>query len=106
MLGMVGSIVLYAGIVENHFTKQQKDNYLNDKINTPTDIKFEEIIDDILRWFLTDKVNSMYLQKAGATVFMIAPIAWGYSYAMTYFLFLEAADPGCGALDRDDVYSK
>ena len=27
-------------------------------------------------------------------------------YYMTYFLFLEEADPGCGLVDLDDVYSR
>jgi hypothetical protein len=33
-------------------------------------------------------------------------VGWGYGYTMTYFLFLEEADPGCGLIDLDDVYSR
>ena len=29
-----------------------------------------------------------------------------YGYWMTYFLFLESAEPGCGPLDRDDIYTR
>ena len=31
---------------------------------------------------------------------------WGYGYTMTYFLFMEEADPGCGLIDLDNVYSR
>jgi len=31
---------------------------------------------------------------------------WGYSYHMTYFLFVEEADPGCGLEEMDNVYSR
>jgi len=31
---------------------------------------------------------------------------WGYGYTMTYFLFMQDADPGCGLLDLDNVYSR
>jgi len=33
-------------------------------------------------------------------------LGWGYGYYMTYFLFIEEADPGCGVIDMDDVYSR
>ena len=97
---------MYAAIVKDHFDKKEKEAKEADKLTDPKDVKLEQIIDEILQWILTDSVDSKFIQTAGATVFMVSPIAWGYSYSMTYFLFLEAADPGCGALDRDDVYSK
>jgi len=36
----------------------------------------------------------------------VAEQSWGYSYHMTYFLFVEEADPGCGLEDMDNVYSR
>ena len=61
---------------------------------------------DVLQWILSDGVDSHFIRSIGGTLFSFAPLSWGYGYWMTYFLFLESADPGCGPLDRDDVYSK
>jgi len=33
-------------------------------------------------------------------------IGWGYSYSMTYFAFLEEADPGCGLEDFNNLNSR
>ena len=51
-------------------------------------------------------MDSHFIRSIGGTLFSIAPLSWGYGYWMTYFLFLETAEPGCGPMDRDDVYSK
>jgi len=42
----------------------------------------------------------------GETSLILGMNGWGYGYYMTYFLFLEEADPGCGLVDLDDVYSR
>eukprot|EP00092_Neocalanus_flemingeri_P025702 GFUD01027865.1.p1 GENE.GFUD01027865.1~~GFUD01027865.1.p1 ORF type:complete len:345 (+),score=93.21 GFUD01027865.1:155-1036(+) len=44
--------------------------------------------------------------KHGEASFIAGMNGWGYGYYMTYFLFLEEADPGCGLVDLDDVYSR
>merc|ERR1719186_2039699 len=42
----------------------------------------------------------------GETSLILGMNGWGYGYYMTYFFFLEEADPGCGLVDLDDVYSR
>jgi len=42
----------------------------------------------------------------GETALALGQNGWGYGYYMTYFYFLEEADPGCGLVDLDDVYSR
>jgi len=43
----------------------------------------------------------------GEGLFALAEaFGWGYAYHMTYFLFVEEADPGCGLQDFDHVYSR
>eukprot|EP00092_Neocalanus_flemingeri_P034438 GFUD01037447.1.p1 GENE.GFUD01037447.1~~GFUD01037447.1.p1 ORF type:complete len:328 (+),score=86.71 GFUD01037447.1:350-1333(+) len=44
--------------------------------------------------------------KHGEASLIAGMNGWGYGYYMTYFLFLEEADPGCGLVDLDDVYSR
>jgi len=43
----------------------------------------------------------------GEALYVLAEsIGWGYAYHMTYFLFVEEADPGCGLKEFDHVYSR
>lgn len=97
VMGMVGGLMLYSAIAEDELTPHQPHAAVG---NT------EQHIQDVIRWVLSDGVDSHFIRSIGGTLFSIAPLSWGYGYWMTYFLFLETAEPGCGPLDRDDVYSK
>ena len=48
--------------------------------------------------------NEFYVGEAFLTAGQV--FGWGYGYTMTYFLFMEEADPGCGLMDLDSVYSR
>ena len=60
----------------------------------------------MILWVLGDGVDSQFIRSVGKAMFSVAPAAWGYGYWMTYFLFLESAEPGCGPSDREDIYAK
>ena len=109
VMGMVGVNIFYYSVIEDHFNKIKLDGGLVKDMNFKNEessVKLEEMVQDILKWILSDGVDSHFIQSVGATIFFAAPFAWGYGYWMTYFLFVESADPGCGAVDRDDVYNR
>lgn len=97
VMGMVGFLIAYAGIVEDELGKtKEKDKELS----------VEEKYQDVLGWFLKTEGDFEFVKRIGGGVFVMAPLGWGYVYFMSYFMFLEAVDPGCGPVDRDDVFSK
>ena len=109
VMGMVGVNIFYYSVIEDHFNKIKLDGGLvkdMDFKDEESSVKLEVMVQDILKWILSDGVDSHFIQSVGATIFFAAPFAWGYGYWMTYFLFVESADPGCGAVDRDDVYNR
>jgi len=43
----------------------------------------------------------------GEGMFAVAQgFGWGYGYYAPYFLYMEEADPGCGVVELDNVYSR
>ena len=111
VMGMVGANIFYYSVIENHFNKDKLDKDGNlikemDVKEGESSAKIEDILQEIFQWILSDGVDSHFIQVVGATIFFAAPFGWGYSYWMQYFLFLETVDPGCGSMDRDDVYNK
>ena len=44
--------------------------------------------------------------KLGEAILIAAPFGWGYGYMMTYFLFLEPVNPGCGPLQLAAVQAR
>ena len=98
---MVGGVVLNSAFVEDHFNKKPVEFF-----DAEADQQLGEKLQDVINWILTDAADSHFIQSVGGAMVVMGPLAWGYGYSMTYFLFLEAADPGCGSLDRDDVYNK
>merc|ERR1712138_189845 len=47
-----------------------------------------------------------FIRNFGEVLFPLAPFGWGYGCSMSYFLFLEHMDPGCGPLERKEIYQK
>ena len=64
-------------------------------INQPTDVPTP-----------MEEVPIKHLLIGNALIGLGQGFGWGYGYYMTYFLFMEEADPGCGLVDMDDVYSR
>ena len=106
---MVGVLIMYAGIAQNRWDdvwNKDKYNGIPSQKLLPGD-KLDILAQEVLQWILIESPPpSYYIMTAGSILWMVAPIGWGYSYWMAYFLFVEAADPGCGSLERDDVYSR
>jgi len=96
VIGTVGGLMMYGSIAETALTPLQPQPVPDTA----------QVFQDVLQWILSDGVDSHFIRSIGGTLFSLAPLSWGYGYWMTYFLFLESAEPGCGPLDRDDVYSK
>ena len=44
--------------------------------------------------------------KLGEALLIAAPFGWGYGYVMTYFLFLEPVNPGCGPLQLAAIQAR
>jgi len=109
IMGMVGVLIMYSGIAQNRWNEVwDKDKYNgNSYPKLPAGDKIDIIAQEVLQWILVETPPpSYYIMSVGSAIWMVAPIGWGYSYWMAYFLFVEAADPGCGSLERDDVYSR
>ena len=69
-------------------------------------LSFDVIVQDIFNWIFSDGVESSFIREVGEVIFPLAPFGWGYGCSMSYFLFLEPLDPGCGPLDREEIYQK
>ena len=98
---MVGGVVLNSAFVKDHFNKKPVESF-----DAEAAKQLGDKLQDVINWILTDAADSHFIQSVGGAMVVMGPLAWGYGYSMTYFLFLEAADPGCGSLDREDVYNK
>lgn len=72
--------------------------------NSP--LTFESVIQDIFNWIFSEGVNSSFIRNLGEVLFPLAPFGWGYGCSMSYFLFLEPLDPGCGPQERKEIYEK
>merc|ERR1711862_726518 len=72
----------------------------------PGGVPFIDAINSNLKTFIVDgQFSNDFLLGEG--FYVVAEFfGWGYSYHMTYFLFVEEADPGCGLADMEDVFSR
>ena len=87
-MGMVGGLVAYSAIV-----KEEENKSLANIGAANLDLTPERKFQDVLGWLLTDEPppgqQYEFVRKIGAVLFISAPLAWGYVYTMTYFMFLE-----------------
>jgi len=109
IIGMVGAHAVYYNVIDAHFKDSQATGRMLENKNGSEADSTGRILENnsLVQWiFSEDGVDSKSLQTFGSALYFAAPFAWGYSYWMPYFIFLEAADPGCGPLDREEVYNK
>ena len=69
-------------------------------------LTFDVIVQDVFNWIFSDGIESSFIRSVGEVIFPLAPFGWGYGCSMSYFLFLEPLDPGCGPQDREEIYQK
>jgi len=110
-MGMVGGIIMYAAFAGKRFeevwNKDKHDWIIPNYSDLPVVEKLHQLVQEILQWiFIENPPPSYFLMSIGSVFWTAAPIGWGYAYWMAYLMFVEAADPGCGSIDREEVYNR
>jgi len=93
------------GMLGGVFLAQAKAKTEIDTMGTlPKPLDVSEKLTEVANWLSMDEFPSIYVKEIGGACLTLAPLGWGYSYSFSYLLFVEQYEPGCGALELDDVY--